>query len=75
MISERLGANPVPIQLPIGAESELRGLIDLIEQKALTFGDEAERARRDGRSRPTCEDEAEHARQQLSRRSPSSTRS
>src|SRR5919199_4712406 len=39
MIIERLGANPVPIQLPIGSESNYRGMVDLLEQKALTFGD------------------------------------
>src|SRR5512146_1312859 len=30
MIQERLGARPVPIQLPIGAEADFRGVIDLI---------------------------------------------
>src|SRR5438270_10585734 len=39
MIIERLGANPVPVQLPMGSESNFRGIIDLLEQKALTFGD------------------------------------
>ena len=32
---ERLGANPVPIQLPIGAEENFVGVIDLIRMKAL----------------------------------------
>jgi len=41
MIVERLGANPVPIQIPIGAEQGFRGVIDLIEMKALVWpGDE-----------------------------------
>src|SRR5438477_9053173 len=41
MIVDRLGANPVVIQLPIGAESGFRGLIDLIDEKALVWpGDE-----------------------------------
>src|SRR5579859_2448270 len=39
MIVERLGANPVPVQLPIGSEANYRGVVDLLEQKALTFGD------------------------------------
>jgi len=39
MIVDRLGANPVPVQLPMGTESSFRGIIDLLEQKALTFGD------------------------------------
>ncbi len=37
MIRERLGANPVPIQLPIGAEDTFRGVIDLVEQRAYIF--------------------------------------
>src|SRR6185437_1183395 len=36
MIIERLGANPVPVQLPIGAEANYKGVVDLLEQKALT---------------------------------------
>jgi elongation factor G len=39
MIIERLGANPVPVQLPIGSESSFKGVVDLLQQKALTFGD------------------------------------
>src|SRR4051794_903047 len=39
MIIDRLGANPVPVQFPMGAESGFRGVIDLLEGKALTFGD------------------------------------
>src|SRR5229473_6722288 len=39
MIVDRLGANPVPVQIPMGSESGYRGVIDLLEQKALTFGD------------------------------------
>ncbi len=39
MIVDRLGANPVPVQIPIGSESGFRGIVDLLEQKALTFGE------------------------------------
>src|SRR5882762_3781225 len=39
MIVDRLGANPVPIQIPIGSESSYKGVVDVLEQKALTFGD------------------------------------
>ena len=37
MIKERLGARPVPIQLPLGAEDRFRGVIDLVDQKALVW--------------------------------------
>ncbi|HXV52897.1 MAG TPA: elongation factor G [Solirubrobacterales bacterium] len=37
---DRLGANPLPIQLPIGAEDGFTGVIDLIENKALVWKDE-----------------------------------
>jgi elongation factor G len=37
---DRLGAHPVPIQLPIGAESEFEGIIDLVEMKATVYHDE-----------------------------------
>ena len=40
MIKSRLGARPVVVQLPIGAETELKGVIDLIEMKALVWRDE-----------------------------------
>ncbi|MDP2711058.1 MAG: elongation factor G [Solirubrobacteraceae bacterium] len=36
----RLGANAVPVQLPIGAESEFRGIIDLLEMKAIVYNDD-----------------------------------
>ncbi len=37
---DRLGANPVPVQIPIGAEDQFRGPIDLIEMKAFFYDDE-----------------------------------
>ena len=40
MIKDRLGANAIPIQLPIGAESSFRGIIDLIEMKADVYYDD-----------------------------------
>lgn len=39
-IKNRLKANPVPIQIPIGAEDEFKGVIDLIEMKALVWEDD-----------------------------------
>ncbi|MGA8354989.1 MAG: elongation factor G [Solirubrobacteraceae bacterium] len=37
---DRLAANPVPIQLPIGAESDFLGVIDLVAMKAIVYKDE-----------------------------------
>ena len=37
---DRLGAHPVPIQLPIGAEADFRGIVDLVENKAIFYLDE-----------------------------------
>ncbi len=36
----RLGANAVPVQIPIGAESEFKGIIDLLEMKAVIYLDD-----------------------------------
>src|SRR5262245_38512969 len=40
-IKKRLGARPVPLQLPIGAESQFKGVVDLVEMKAIVWRDEA----------------------------------
>src|SRR5947199_3149800 len=37
---ERLGAHPVPIQLPIGAEGDFAGVSDLVGDKAITYNDD-----------------------------------
>jgi elongation factor G len=37
---DRLGANAVPVQLPIGAESEFQGILDLVEMKAILYKDD-----------------------------------
>ncbi len=39
-IQEKLGANPVPIQIPIGAEDSFTGLVDLIQNKAVVWFDD-----------------------------------
>ncbi|MBK7894312.1 MAG: elongation factor G [Anaerolineaceae bacterium] len=40
MIEERLGANPIAIQLPIGQESDFRGIIDLLTMEAAVWDDD-----------------------------------
>src|ERR671935_2237198 len=37
---DRLGAHPVPIQLPIGSEADFRGIIDLVTMKAIVYKDD-----------------------------------
>jgi elongation factor G len=37
---DRLGAHPVPIQLPIGAEADFKGVIDLVSEKAIIYKDD-----------------------------------
>lgn len=38
-VKSRLGATPVPVQLPIGAEDDFKGVIDLIKMKAINWND------------------------------------
>src|SRR4029079_13158759 len=40
MIKDRLGANAVPLQIPIGIEGTFRGVVDLINMKAITYGND-----------------------------------
>ena len=40
-IIDRLGANPIPIQLPIGKEADFLGVIDLVSMKAIVWNDES----------------------------------
>ena len=47
MIKDRLGANPVPVQLPWGSEEKFKGVIDLVRQVCYTFDEETVGARVD----------------------------
>jgi elongation factor G len=40
MIRDRLGARPVPIQIPIGSEDRFEGVVDLVEMKAILYRDD-----------------------------------
>jgi elongation factor G len=40
MIKDRLGVNAVPLQVPIGAEDQFRGVVDLLNMKAITYGND-----------------------------------
>lgn len=39
-IRQRLGANPIPMHLPIGSEASFKGVVDLLEMKAILWDDE-----------------------------------
>ena len=39
-IVERLGANPIPVQIPIGSEADFQGVVDLFEMKAIVWEDD-----------------------------------
>jgi elongation factor G len=39
-IVDKLGARPLPLQIPIGAEDKFRGMVDLVKMKGVTFDDE-----------------------------------
>jgi len=41
-IKKRLGSTPVPIQLPIGAEEDFKGVVDLVRMKAIYWNDETQ---------------------------------
>jgi elongation factor G len=62
-IVDRLGARPVPIQMPVGAERDFRGVVDLVRMRQITFTDDS-----DGKIfsehdiEPNLLDEAKHAR-------------
>jgi elongation factor G len=43
-VKERLGANPVPIQIPIGSEENFRGVVDLIANEGIVWDDETKGA-------------------------------
>ena len=49
MIKDRLGANPIPIQYPIGEESQFRGIVDLLTMQAYFWSED------DSGARPTAE--------------------
>jgi elongation factor G len=65
-IKQRLGAKPVPIQLPIGSEANFKGIIDLVRMKAVVWEDEALGAKyHDEEIPPNLKDAAVLARQEM----------
>ncbi|MGE3832442.1 MAG: elongation factor G, partial [Parvibaculaceae bacterium] len=65
-IKTRLGAKPVPIQLPIGAEADFKGIIDLVRMKAVIWEEESLGAKyRDADIPADLKDRAEAARLEM----------
>lgn len=62
---ERLGANPIPIQIPIGVEDGFCGVVDLVEFKAIIYEDDLGTAFRKVEVPAELLDEAESARETL----------
>ncbi|HEY3364614.1 MAG TPA: elongation factor G [Symbiobacteriaceae bacterium] len=56
MMKERLAARPIPVQLPIGAEETFKGIVDLVRQVAIVYGDDLGK---DVREVPVPDDMAE----------------
>ncbi|HET7061987.1 MAG TPA: elongation factor G [Nitrosospira sp.] len=65
-IQARLKAQPVPIQLPIGAEDKFEGVIDLVKMKAIYWDDSSQGMRFDEREIPAdLLDDAKHWREKM----------
>jgi len=65
-IKEKLSANPIPIQIPIGSEDAFKGVVDLIQMKAIVWADESIGAKFDIVDIPAAFlDEAQTMRDQL----------
>ena len=65
MMKERLGANAVPIQLPIGKEADFKGIIDLVRMRAEVYYDDMGKDVRDEEIPADLMEMAEEYRQQL----------
>ena len=65
-LKEVLGANPCPIQIPIGAEETFKGVVDLVTMKAIVWNDETMGAAYDETEIPaSLQDEAEEWRDKM----------
>jgi elongation factor G len=62
---DRLGAHPVPIQLPIGAEGDFKGVIDLVSEKAIFYDDDLGKIVREEEIPADVADQAHEARTHL----------
>ncbi|MGI9952826.1 elongation factor G [Moorellaceae bacterium AZ2] len=64
-IAERLGATPVPVQLPLGAEDNFRGIVDLVRMKAVVYTDDLGTAMEEHPVPPEMADQVAEYREKL----------
>jgi elongation factor G len=62
---DRLGARAVPVQLPIGQEDHFRGVVDLVEMRAITWGDDLGMSMETGEIPPELAEQANEYHHQL----------
>ncbi len=62
---DRLGAHPVPVQLPIGVEEHFRGVVDLVEMRAITWDDDLGEKMEYGDIPPELSEQAQEYHHQL----------
>ncbi|NMA55751.1 MAG: elongation factor G [Firmicutes bacterium] len=65
MIRTRLGANPVPVEIPIGKEDNFQGTVDLVSMHSLVYLDEIGAESKEGEIPPELVDEAEQQRDKM----------
>ncbi|HEV2712580.1 MAG TPA: elongation factor G [Gaiellaceae bacterium] len=62
---DRLGARPVPVQLPIGLEDNFRGVVDLVEMRSITWSDDLGMSMEIGEIPPELSEQANEYHHQL----------
>ena len=65
MIRERLGAGPLPVQLPMGCEDKFCGVVDLFDMQAITWGEDQGRTMEGGEIPAALREEAQQAHETL----------
>ncbi|NLZ52651.1 MAG: elongation factor G [Thermoanaerobacteraceae bacterium] len=65
MMQERLGANPVSIQIPIGSEADFKGIVDLVHQKAYIYTNDMGTEVREEEIPEDLKDEAQRHREKM----------
>ena len=65
MVQDRLGANPIAVQYPIGAEAEFQGVVDLITQKSIIWTDDQGKAPVEGEIPDDIKGDVQLAREEM----------